>query len=159
MVIIDEATGEMRNSDVELEQIEFAAGLTYDDLLEAVGFYKGIAERASFMATAAQAQILKRMEVEEASILETPAYSVTLVAATRYDYNLEKLETLKSLITATQFDKAMPRIYKPDKRALNSLVKLGGEVKKVIEASISSIQGAPSLKIVKKESLSDAASL
>jgi len=150
MITIDEITGEARNSGEEMEQIEFDAKLSYDALLDLVGYYKGIQEQAALLVGSAQSQILKRMEADEASILDTQAYSVSLVASTRYDYDLKNLETLNGLISTEQFEKAMPKIYKPDKRALNSLVKLGGDVKKVIEASIFSIQGAPSLKIVKK---------
>lgn len=102
--------------------------------------------------------IIERMEAEGATVLDIPGHDVTLKRTTQYDRTM--LYPLAELVPPEALAKAFTpaheeTVHFPDKwdmRKVLALAKYGDAVKALINRA--SFPGAPSLKIVAKESAS-----
>jgi hypothetical protein len=141
-MILDRTTGEI------IDPI----GLTDEELVGMI--YDLTAEQKYINNALNQVQIALsvRMEEREASLIDTPEYSAKLVpGTTRYEYDTQLLQMLRAYVSEEKYDAVITFVPKVDKRKLNDLTKLGGEVKRLITEATKAIVGAPKVEVVKKQ--------
>ena len=114
-----------------------------------------LAEGKKLLRMAGQAahELVKRMEQRGATVLDTDNWAGKLTPGSqRHEYDAQKMQHLQSLISEREWDSI--RIFPAprwDKRALNDLAKLGGDVRVVIEGATMTTRGEPQLELKRKE--------
>ena len=105
------------------------------------------------MAGQAEHELIKRMVQRGATVLDTDNWKGKLSSGPqRHDYDAQKMQHLQSLISEREWDSI--RIFlapRWDKRALNDLAKLGGDIRAVIEGATMSTRGEEKLELKRKE--------
>ena len=105
------------------------------------------------MADHAEFTLVNRMVAREATKLDTEHWAGTLSPGIlSHDIDTALMMRLDGLLSDEDWKRA--RVHPParwDKRVLNELAKLGGEVKDVIEGATISERGRPKLKLDRKE--------
>ena len=139
---IDKKTGEVTEPDFQ----------TFTDA-ELAEYIVAEREHASLhyrLLKQAETTLFRRMEDDEATVRDAGEYTVKLIPNVSYGYDLEAIESLRPLLSRDQWDSAVSYVTKVNKTKLNLLVKLGGEVKRIIESAVTVIPGMPKLEIEKK---------
>lgn len=129
---------------------EVSEDVSRDEMVAILIDLKAALEDAKFAYDAAEAAFIEQLKADEASRFESSHYVVDLEVGSTYDYDYKTLEKLKPLVSAEKYDAAVKMVPKADKRALNSLAKLGGDVKKLIDLAVISKPKKPVLKIQEK---------
>ena len=129
------------------------ADLNDDALAETAEEMKIEGERLLRMAGLARHALRRRMIEGNATVLNTDHWSGKLTPGSqRHEYDAQKMQHLQSLISEREWDSI--RIFPAprwDKRALNDLAKLGGDVRVVIEGATMTTRGEPQLELKRKE--------
>lgn len=140
----DPASGEVLKP---VDLLADAAQLTDDDLLQVLTAAEALQRDLAQSVQQLRATLLHRMTAREAVLLVTPRFRVNLSAQRTYEYDLPKLMTLRPLLTGEQFEKAFKTTVTPNKTELNKLVKLGGTIRLIIEASVREVEKPPKIEI------------
>ncbi len=127
-----------------------------DALAETAKEMRAEGKRLLDMAGLADFTLVERMQARGATKLDTEHWTGALTPGIPVNtIKDEEMEQLYELVPAEDWERA--RVYPPapaphwDKRVLNELAKLGGEVKAVIEGATVSERGRPKLKLERKE--------
>ncbi len=127
-----------------------------DALAETAKEMRAEGKRLLDMAGLADFTLVERMQARGATKLDTEHWTGALTPGLpTHAINDGKMSMLAALVSAQDWERV--RVFPPappphwDKRALNELAKLGGEVKAVIEGATISERGRPKLKLERKE--------
>ena len=130
--------------------------LNDDALAEMAKEMRAEGKRLLDMADHAEFTLVNRMVAREATKLDTEHWTGALTPGLpTYAIDDGKMMDLQDLVPAEVWERV--RVYPPapaphwDKRVINELAKLGGEVKAVIEGATISERGRPKLKLERKE--------
>ena len=127
-----------------------------DALAETAKEMRAEGKRLLDMAGLAEFSLVNRMKARGATKLDTEHWTGALTPGLPTHTIDDGLMMRLSVLVSVQ-DWERVRVHPPapephwDKRVLNELAKLGGEVKAVIEGAITSERGRPNLKLERKE--------
>jgi hypothetical protein len=122
-----------------------------DALAETAQDIRAEGKRLLRMADLAEFELVNRMVAKEATKLDTEHWAGTLSPGIpSYVIDDMMMLPLRELLSSEDWKRA--RVQRPtwDKRVLNELAKLGGDVKAVIEGATISERGRPKLKLERK---------
>lgn len=139
---VDPKTGEILESGPDM--------LSDDGLLAYITELKVTMAAIRTDLTAAETEMVRRMEARKATIYQGDGFQAKLEPQRSYEYNLDKLLTLRNLVDEETFSQAIKVEYKPNKVQLNKLIKYGGEIRRVIEEATREVPKPPRLAISKK---------
>ncbi len=127
-----------------------------DALAETAKEMRAEGKRLLDMAGLADFTLVERMQARGATKLDTEHWTGALTPGLPvHIINDEAMVQLRELVSRTDWERARIQPPEPaphwDKRVLNELGKLGGEVKAVIEGATISERGRPKLKLERKE--------
>lgn len=113
------------------------------------------------MAGQARQELTQRMGQRGATHLETDNWSGVLApTGWRHEVSTAAMLPLMDLIPREVWDRTYVQAPTPeprwDHRVLNDLIKLGGDVRAIIETARISTRGEPELKLKRKEGRADA---
>jgi hypothetical protein len=146
--VFDPESGEVLEPNDFLRDLE---QLSDQDLLDLITAVEALVKELAPVLSLLKSTMFHRMEADQATLRETPGYTVKLVPDRAYEYDLAKLLTIKSLITPAQYAATFKETITPNKTELNKLVKLGGQLRTIIEASINEVKKPPKLEITRKQ--------
>ncbi len=126
-----------------------------DALAETALEIRAEGKRLLDLADHAEFELVNRMVAREATKLDTEHWTGALTPGLpTYVLNDEKMMELRDLVSEEDWGRARVQPPAPaprwDKRVLNELGKLGGEVKAVIEGATISERGRPKLQLERK---------
>lgn len=169
---IDPTTGEVRKAEVVVVAPAPLAVPTKDELLSAAAIVRRIADPATPLeaiprdllvvnemarrfrefAAACNTAALARMNADEAKEIVGDGVRMKVTPDHRYEYEEARLMELQNLvgvpggISVKESELALRRVLKPDKAALNAIVKRGGPAKRIIEVATKD-KGTPKLEV------------
>ncbi len=127
-----------------------------DALAETAKEMRAEGKRLLDMAGLADFTLVERMQARGATKLDTEHWTGALTPGLPvHTIKDEEMVQLRELVSDEDWERV--RVHPPapaphwDKRVLNELAKLGGEVKAVIEGAAISERGRPKLKLERKE--------
>lgn len=147
LMIYDPVEAQILNPDDLLRDVDQLAD---DDLLDLITEASALLKGLGVVVNQLQATMFHRMESDQATVRETLGYTVKLVPQRSYEYDLPNLLGLKYHLTGEQYTAAFKETVTPNKTELNKLVKLGGPIRQIIEASVREIPKPPKLEITPK---------
>ncbi len=132
------------------------ADMNDDALAETAKEMRAEGKRLLDMAGLADFTLVERMQARGATKLDTEHWTGALTPSIPvHTIKDEEMAQLRELVSEEDWKRV--RVYPPapaphwDKRVLNELAKLGGEVKAVIEGATVSERGRPKLQLERKE--------
>lgn len=139
--LINEDTGEI----IELDST--ACSLDDDALLQKVVAMNQLLKYINGIKQATDLEFINRMDEKEAHRLENDDLKVTISKKVAYDYDVNKVEELKQIITPEQFNKTFKIAYKANRTHLKGLLAFGGQIKKVINEMVIEKENKPYINI------------
>lgn len=140
---VDPETGEVLEARID--------DLSDDALLTYITELKDTLSSIRTELSAAESEMIRRMEERKATAYKSAEYEVKLVPQRSYEYNLPKLLKLKDLVDEDTFNQAIKIEYKPNKTQLNKLLKFGGPIREIIESSVREVPKPPRLSIKRRQ--------
>ena len=126
-----------------------------DALAETAQDIRAEGKRLLHMADLAEFELVNRMQARGATKLDTEHWTGALTPGLPvHTIKDEEMSQLRELVSEEDWKRALVHPPAPaphwDKRVLNELAKLGGEVKAVIDGATISERGRPKLKLERK---------
>ena len=122
-----------------------------DALAETAQEIREEGKRLLRMAELAEFELVNRMVDKGATKLDTEHWAGTLSPGIpSHVIDDEMMARLDGLLSDEDWERARVQSWRWDKRVLNELAKLGGDVKIVIEGATTSERGRPKLKLERK---------
>ena len=122
-----------------------------DALAETAQEIRAEGRRLLRMADLAEFELVNRMLAKDATKLDTENWAGTLPPGVpTYVIDDELMMRLDGLLSDEDWGRVRVQSWAWDKRVLNELAKLGGDVKAVIEGATTSERARPKLKLERK---------
>lgn len=146
--IINNETGEIINikdlcydiNRIEIEELSERIIITKQLLTEIMNVYRVV-----------EYNFINNMNSLEAKKIVTNDCIINLKDQTEYNYDTEKINKIKGLISEEEFNSIFTEYYKVNRTKLKGIISLGGEIKKLSESMQQKIIKKPTVSITFKE--------
>lgn len=145
--LIDKEKGDLINitgladiKDIELTEVVERLLITKELSLLISGVHKAV-----------ELQFIKLMKDQNAKKYTNEEVTITILPQYSYEYIIEKIEELQTLLPKDKFEEIFSKQYKVNRNILKTIRTLGGDIKKITDEMEIKSTLKPTVSIIKNE--------